>query len=433
MNRSDRGRDPVSLVKLNHPVFLPVYPKVHNYEHHPLEGPSIALLSGGSGARALSETLIRFTHNSIHLLPVFDDGGSSRELRNRLGMPPPGDLRNRLMALSDMSRGGNPEVNRLFRTRLPGHGTREELQSELESYLRDDHPQMAKIERRYRRIIMNHLQRFNDMKPADFDLRGGNIGNFVIAGSYLSVRDLESVIFEFSALAAVRGHVYPVCTGSQYHLKAEFEGGTEWVGQSRITSRNHPPVRRLSIVEKCGDTSIAVEEVGGSISPDARVIWVEKEKYVEVQPPLNSLAETEIRKSALIAYAMGSFYTSIISNLLVAGMGRAIRETKRPKVFIANLMRDLETPGMTVSMMLQELYRYLSLSDPEPGKLEDYVQYVLVGTHGNSSFGGRVPVDVEAIRKLGLEPVVLPLEKDSPSEEGHHDSELVAAVLLSLC
>jgi len=418
MDEHEPPDGPVALVRLSHPVVLPVWRKVRNYEHHPLEGPSIALLSGGSGARRLSETLIRFTHNSVHVLPVFDDGGSSRELRLKFLMPPPGDLRNRLMALSDMSRSGNPDVSRLFRTRLPAEGTPAELQAELRSYLSDRHPQMAKIERRYRRIIINHLERFDFIKPSDFDLRGGNIGNFVIAGSYLSVRDLESVIFEFSALAAVRGHVYPVCTGCNYHLKAEFEDGSEWVGQSRITSHEHPPIRRLAIVEPEDRAPRPGEQAS---------------TYLEVQPDLNPLAEAAVRNSSLIAFAMGSFYTSIISNLLVAGIGRLIREVKRPKVFVANLTRDMETPGMCVSGMLKELHRYLSLSDPKPGELRDYVQYVLVGDHGPSSSGGRIPADLGAIRALGAEPIVLPLESKVPGEEGQHDPELVAAVLLSLC
>jgi CofD-related protein of GAK system len=324
-------------------------------------------------------------------------------------MPPPGDLRNRLMALSDMSMSGNPDVSRLFRTRLPKEGTAEELQRLFETFLEEDHPQVSRIERPYRRIILNHLRRFAREKPADFDLRGGNIGNFVIAGSYLSIGDLESVIFEFSALAAVRGQVFPVCSGGDYHLKAVFTDGEEMIGQARITSLAHPPIRRLAIVERRG------------------------ESFVEVQPQINALAARAIRKAALIAYAMGSFYTSIIPNLLVAGTGAAIRQTKRPKVFVANLVRDKETPQMTVSGMLEELHRYLRLSDPEPGEMKEYVQYVLVNDHGASTDNNHLPVDLEAIRALGVEPILLPLERDPVKQPGIHDPELVASVLLSLC
>jgi len=410
MDYFETKRGPVVEVLLNHPTLLPVYKKVHNYEHHPREGPPITLLSGGSGARNLAECLMRYTHCSGHVLPMFDDGGSSRELRQKLGMPPPGDLRNRLMALSDMSTRGNPEVSRLFRTRLPNQGNPEELQQMLEDYLSESHPQMVRIEQRYRRIIINHLERFWRHRPADFDLRGGNIGNFVIAGAYLSVGDLESVIFEFSALAAVRGDVYPVCTGANYHLRAELESGEVWIGQSKITSRPHAPIRRLSIVEHQPD--------GG---------------YTEASPSLNPLADRAIRKAALVGYAMGSFYTSIVSNLLVSGIGQAIRETKRPKVFVANLEQDNETRSMTVSGMLRELLHYLRLSDPQPGEMEDYVHYVLAGTHGNDDAGGRVRVDVEAIRTLGVEPIVLPLEQEGPTQPMRHDAQMVAATLLSLC
>lgn len=397
------------MVQLNHPVLLPVYQKVHNYEHHPREGPTMTIISGGSGASRLSETLIRYTHNSVHILPIFDDGGSSRELRLKLGMPPPGDLRNRLMSLSDMSMSGNPEVSRLFRTRLPTEGTDAQLQTLLDSFIDEEHPQMKNIEKRYRRIIFKHLERFNSKKPADFDLRGGNIGNFVIGGCYLSVGDLESVIFEFSALAAVRGQVYPVCGDGDFHLQAELQDNTVLLGQSRITSEQHAPIRRLAIVEKHG------------------------EQVREVQPPFNPLAETALQRSMLVCFSMGSFYTSLISNLLVDGMGRAIRQLKRPKVFVANLYPDNETPHMTVSSMLVELHRYLRQTDPQPGPIEDYIQYVLVNDHGAGPDPQYVPVDLPAVRALGIEPIVLPLERIGPFAERGHDPQLVAATLLSLC
>ncbi len=401
---------PKTLVHLNHPITLPVYKKLSSFRCHPKEGPAIALLSGGSGARKLSETLIHYTHNSSHILPTFDDGGSSRELRQKLNMPPPGDLRNRLIALADKSIPGNAELCQLFLTRLPKRGSQELLQEKLELFLDDSHPQMSTIERRRRRIIINFLETFFRKKPVDFDLRGGNIGNFIIAGAFLCIGDLESVIFELSSLASVRGHIHPVSLSHNiYHLKAELDDDTILVGQSQITGRGHAAIRRLSIVE----------EVDGSFN--------------EVQPQMNPSAIQAIHNSNLIAYVMGSFYTSILSNLLVTPMGQSIRETKRPKVFIANLTKDYETPGLTVSKMLQELFQYLKRSDPQPGKMKDYVHYALVNNHGENLSRERMPVDIEAIRALGVEPIILPLEDPSSKTTILHDSELVASALLSLC
>ena len=392
-------------VRLAHPTHLPVYRKVEHYRRHPMEGPPLTLLSGGTGARALSETLIRYTHNTSHILPTFDDGGSSRVLRDHFRMPPPGDLRNRLMALSDMTMTGNPEVSLLFRTRLPTEGDPKGLDAELATFLSDQHPQMGRIEARYRRIIRRHLERFIRHKPDDFDLRGGNIGNFVIAGAYLSIGDLESVIFEFSALAAVRGEVLPVCRGGDYHLMARLADGSTLVGQSLITATDHAAIEALAIVERDGDD------------------------WTEVRPSINPLAERAIRRSALVAFSMGSFYTSLVSILLVDGMGQAIRRAQRPKVFVANLVRDPETPGMRVSQMLHQIVSSLRKSDPEPGGVSDYVHYALVSDHGEDESNNHLPIDLQQIRAMGVEPICLPLEH-SP---GVHDVETVAGVLLSLC
>ena len=410
MEYKETKRGPVVQVQLRHPTYLPVYKKVHNFAHHPKDGPPMVLLSGGSGARTLSQSLIRYTHNSTHLLPMFDDGGSSHECREAFQMAPPGDLRNRLMAISDMTRSGNPEVSRLFRTRLPRDATPAELQQLLDAFLQESHPQMARIEHRYRRIIIKKLELFNAAKPKDFDLRGGSIGNFVMVGSYLTLGDLESVVFEFSALAAARGEVLPVCAGGNLHLQAELEDGSTLIGQSRITNQVHAPIKRLAIVARGEDGS-----------------------HEEVRPQLNALAETAIHKAALVAYTMGSFYTSLVSNLMIQGVGRAVRQTKRPKVFVANLTRSMETAGMSVSTMLNELLRYLRASDDQPGELEDYVHYVLVGTHGDSDEGGRIPVDLPAIHDLGVEPIVLPLEQRTEDGTLVHEAEMVAAVLISLC
>jgi uncharacterized cofD-like protein len=64
-------------------------------------GPSIVALGGGTGLSSLLRGLKHRTGNLTAIVTVADDGGSSGKLREALGLPPPGDLRNCLAALSD--------------------------------------------------------------------------------------------------------------------------------------------------------------------------------------------------------------------------------------------------------------------------------------------------------------------------------------------
>jgi uncharacterized cofD-like protein len=70
-------------------------------EYHHLErGPRIAAIGGGHGLSTLLRGLKEHTHNLTAIVTVADDGGSSGRLRARLGILPPGDIRNCLAALS---------------------------------------------------------------------------------------------------------------------------------------------------------------------------------------------------------------------------------------------------------------------------------------------------------------------------------------------
>ena len=64
-------------------------------------GPKIAVIGGGSGLPSLLRGLKHYTTNITAVVTVADDGGSSGRLRSELDMPPPGDIRNCLVALAD--------------------------------------------------------------------------------------------------------------------------------------------------------------------------------------------------------------------------------------------------------------------------------------------------------------------------------------------
>jgi uncharacterized cofD-like protein len=64
-------------------------------------GPKVVAIGGGSGLPILLKGLKHYTSNITAIVTVADDGGSSGRLRSELGILPPGDIRNCLVALAD--------------------------------------------------------------------------------------------------------------------------------------------------------------------------------------------------------------------------------------------------------------------------------------------------------------------------------------------
>lgn len=64
-------------------------------------GPRIVVMGGGNGLATLLRGLKAYSNNITAIVTVADDGGSSGELRQSMGILPPGDIRNCLAALAD--------------------------------------------------------------------------------------------------------------------------------------------------------------------------------------------------------------------------------------------------------------------------------------------------------------------------------------------
>jgi uncharacterized cofD-like protein len=93
-------------------------------EHRRLgRGPKVVAVGGGTGLSSLLRGMKNRTGNLTAIVTVADDGGSSGRLRRTLGLPPPGDVRNCLAALSD----DEDLLTQLFQYRFTG-------ESELEGH-----------------------------------------------------------------------------------------------------------------------------------------------------------------------------------------------------------------------------------------------------------------------------------------------------------
>ena len=64
--------------------------------------PRVVVIGGGTGQSVFLRGLKHFTQNITAIVTVADDGGGSGILREDLGMLPPGDIRNCLLALANI-------------------------------------------------------------------------------------------------------------------------------------------------------------------------------------------------------------------------------------------------------------------------------------------------------------------------------------------
>lgn len=78
-----------------------------------MKEPHIVLLGGGTGSFTLLQGLKEIDPHVTAVVNMSDNGGSTGVLRDELGVLPPGDIRQCLVALSD-----NPEVRNLFSYRF---------------------------------------------------------------------------------------------------------------------------------------------------------------------------------------------------------------------------------------------------------------------------------------------------------------------------
>ena len=72
-------------------------------------------IGGGTGLSTLLRGLKEHTSNLTAVVTVADDGGSSGVLRDELGIPPVGDIRNCIVALAD----AEPLMSELLQYRFP--------------------------------------------------------------------------------------------------------------------------------------------------------------------------------------------------------------------------------------------------------------------------------------------------------------------------
>ena len=158
----------------------------------------VVAIGGGTGLSSILRGLKHFTARPDDapgdapciselsaIVTVSDDGGSSGRLRKELNMPPPGDIRSCLVALSE----DEALLSRLFQHRFEkGSG-----------------------------------------------LEGHSFGNLFLAALTAVTGDFTDAVQQSSEILASRGRIFPATT-SHIELEAEMADGTHVRGETKITA-----------------------------------------------------------------------------------------------------------------------------------------------------------------------------------------------------
>ncbi|HHS7852769.1 TPA: YvcK family protein [Streptococcus pyogenes] len=149
-----------------------------------MKNPKMTVIGGGTGISIILKSLRNEAIDITAVVTVADDGGSSGELRNAMQLAPPGDLRNVLLAMSDM-----PKF--------------------------------------YERVFQ---YRFNENDGA---LAGHPLGNLIIAGISEMQGSTYNAIQILTKFFHITGKIYP-SSEQALTLHAVFKDGHEVAGESSI-------------------------------------------------------------------------------------------------------------------------------------------------------------------------------------------------------
>ena len=233
-------------------------------------------------------------------------------------------------------------------------------------------------------------------------LTGHALGNLVLAALADVMNDFPRAVEIAALVVGARGTVLPA-TSEVVTLVAEFEDG-------RVMS---------------GET--AISNAGGRI---ARVSLIpERPRF---------LPETceMIRRADVVVAGPGSLYTSILPPLLVPQVSDAIRRSHATRVLVANLMTE---PGETDDYSVLE--HVLTIERHLGAQLFDYVIYntapvpdALAAAY--QAYGSRPIVtgrfELNALDKLNIQPIGVPLVSEHPAGKIRHHPERLAAAITAL-
>lgn len=199
-----------------------------------VKGPKIVVVGGGTGLSTMLRGLKYYTANITAIVTVADDGGGSGDLREDLGVLPPGDIRNCILALADT----------------------EPLMEELMQY------------------------RFPDGR-----LKNQSFGNLFLAAMAGVSNNFEDAVQKMSSVLAVTGKVLPV-TLDDVNLVATLENGLVVTGESQIPKEAIANKSRIKTMKIMPENAKALDDALRAIKEADAIVLGPGSLYTSIVPNL---------------------------------------------------------------------------------------------------------------------------------------------------
>ena len=367
--------------------------------------PHIVLFSGGTACRSTNLALCSKPVRLTRIVPAWDSGGSSKVIRESLGVLAVGDIRQALMTMAH-GEGRAGDVVKVCNARLTS-GAEADARTEFSLYAEGRHPLLERMEPGLRGAILNYLRTFRAAIGADFDFRNGSIGNFILTGAHLAHNsDINTAIFVFRKLCDVTGHVWPSTAADGVALSAVLNDGSRVEGQHRVTGLDDGQSRT-------GIREISLTAAGGGV-------------------PANEAVIESLESADAIVFGPGSFFTSVLPHFLVEGVVPAIaRNIHARRIFIGNILQCRETRGLDLARMLEiaaGLWQVKGGADVRPFThvLANRQLLPFEKTVGAFAYLGNGALEA-ASAHLGAEALIG--EFEDPWQRGNHDGRAVADAL----
>lgn len=215
----------------------------------------IVTMGGGTGSFMLLSGLKNYPFDISAIVSMADNGGSTGRLRDELGVLPPGDVRQCLVALSEESQ----ILRDLFNYRFDGG-----------------------------------------------DLKGHTMGNLFLSALEKMTGSFSDGLDVAMRLLKIKGNVIPV-TQDDANLCLELNNNKFLIGEDAINCSQ--------------ELKLGVKKI-----------------FYKNKVKANNYAVKAIKNADLIVIGPGNFYASVVPNLLISQIAKAVCQSNAKVIFVANLM-----------------------------------------------------------------------------------------------